>query len=173
MVRKLRLGRGQEDWKTITHDQVTEIYSLCSLGDRKEGYRVAGPDDAPSFFSPGLISKTHDIMYLASECSSGTVVLVASLRRYDLPANTIDQQSFGVVILTNPNSLSAVSSGMWLHHAGSRTPMPQVVRDALHSSQIPSKFPLPDDLPSPSGSLSDIPDTPQKGAFEFFVRRLA
>lgn len=97
MVRRLPLERGEENWQTITRDQVTEIYSLCALGDRKEGYRVAGPDAAPSFFAPTLLSKTHDITYLASECSSGTVVLVASLRRYDLPQNTIDEQSFGVV----------------------------------------------------------------------------
>lgn len=169
-VRK-RFRGAQEAPETLTADQVTEIYSLSALGGRREGYRVTGPDQAPSFFPPTLLSKTHDIVYLASETASGTVVVVASLRRYDLPANTVDQQSFGVVYV--PNSPSPVSSAMWLHHAGSRTPMPTPMKNALLSSQIPSKFPLPDDLPSSLGSLSDIPNTPQKGAFDSFVRRLA
>lgn len=171
MVRRLLRTGGQEDWKTLTRAQVTEIYSLCALGEQGEGYRVTGPDQAPSFFPATLLSKVHDIAYLASGTPSGTVVLVTSLRRYDLRKSTVDQQSFGIVYI--PSSPADVSSGMWLHHAGTRTPMPQPMRDTLLSSQIPTKFPLPDDLPNSSGSLADIADTPQKGTFEFFVRRLA
>lgn len=173
MVQRLPHRGGQEDWKTLTQAQVTEIYSLCALGDRKEGYRVAGPDEAPSFFSPDLLSKTHDIIYLASTTASGTVIMVANLRRYDLPDDTIDQQPFGVAYV--PDEASGVSSGMWLHHAphlGSRIPMPRPLRDALLSSSIPSKFPLPDDPPRASGPLSDLANTSHEGAFEIFIKRL-
>jgi hypothetical protein len=164
---------GREDWKTLTQTQVTEIYSLCALGDRQEGYRVAGPSEAPSFFPTDLLSKTHNIIFLASNTSSGTVVVVANLRRYDLQAATIDQQPFGVIY--DPNTPSKVASGMWLHHApyaGSRILMPQPVMDALLSSSIPSKFPLADDPPGLSGPLSDLANTGHEGAFKFFLKRL-
>lgn len=54
---------------------------------------------------------------LASQIASGTVVIVASLRRYDLRENTVDQQSFGVVYI--PGSTPDISSAMWKPVAGS------------------------------------------------------
>jgi hypothetical protein len=162
-----------EDWKTLDRFQVTEIYSACALGDRREGYNVADPYSAPSFFPQDLLLKTHDIVYLASQTSSGLIAMVANIRRYDLRDDAIDQQPFG--IMYDPTDRNDQSSGLWLHHAshfGRTMPMPAPMRVALLSSSIPLKFPLGDDPPHRSGPLSELAGTSHEGAFEALIKRL-
>lgn len=165
-MRKLKYN--QESWVTLTPKQEAEI-RLIIMPDH---YRVLQPHELPEFLPSSFRTQIINGIAMTSNISSGWI-LVANWQRLDIKAQAIDQEPFGIFLVSS--NASALSSGMYLHHGswpGRTTPIPFPVASSFLTTDISSLWPLTDPPPDTYGPLEDLKGTSHERALEAIIRKL-
>src|SRR5947208_134438 len=103
--------QNQESWDVITPAEEAEIRELVVPNQ----YRVILPHELPVFLPASLRNKIINGIVMATDVSSGWV-FVANWQRVEVNTREIDQEPFGIFLLSGSTNTPALSSGMYLHH---------------------------------------------------------
>lgn len=151
------------DWQPKPSIDFEALYVLCPIGE----YRVVTPEKIPpGIISPGLLSKTHNVLILCSGTSSGRVYAMMNFNRID--GGEIDQMPYAMAFDGN----ESIPSGVLIQHGsylGRTTPLPSDFYPYIAAS---GTYPLQEMPTSHSGSIYDLKIGSQEDAFRILVTTL-
>jgi hypothetical protein len=150
-------------WIKLNGDQASELFTLSKSIEFDPGYLVVPQSGIPSLFSPILKLKCDSAVVMSSTGDKGTVIFVCNALRVDHKDLAIDQEPFGIALL----STGAVESGLFLHHGnwhGRTTAVPPQFWDDVAASGLGNCCPGTQ-LPSSTGPFSDLAGTSHEQAF--------
>lgn len=151
------------DWQPKPSIDFEALYKLCPVSE----YRVVTPEVIPSgIISPGLLAKTHNVLILCSDTSSGRVYAMMNFNRID--GGEIDQMPYAMAFDGN----ESIPSGVLIQHgnySGTTTPLPADFYPYVAAS---GTYPLQEMPTSHSGSIYDLKIGSQEEAFHILVNAI-
>src|SRR5579872_3050739 len=126
----------QPSWIPLTHEQKDEFSAIRDALGSDPRYFVVPQEKIPSVYSPIFREKLDSALIMSSTGPQGTVFLGVNALRVDSKARAIDEEPFGVAIL----STGHMESGVFLHHGDwpgrTRTVVPNGFWDAVVASGV-------------------------------------
>lgn len=153
-------------WTELDGNLESELRALKNSVNYDPGYRVVPQSEIPGIFSLALKNKCNSAVVMTSTGAHGTVIFVCNALRVDRKAGAIDQEPFGIALLS---STGAAGSGVFLHHGNweGRTSrgLPDQFWEQVAASGVGNFFPG-NHLPLCStGALSNLSGTSHGHAF--------
>jgi hypothetical protein len=148
------------DWQEKPIIEFHDLSQICPVGE----YRVVSPQAIPSgIISPGLLAKTHSVLFLCSGTVNGRIYTVMNFNRID--GQEVDQMPFAIAFEGN----EPLPSGVLVQHAdypGRTTPLPTDFYQYITAS---GTYPLREMPLNDAGLIQNLNIGSQDEAFRILV----
>lgn len=155
----------------LSAEHIEQFNQQCPLNE----YRVVRPSDLSQgllkIVPNGLWAKTDSLFLMSSGSAVATAYCMINCNRWDFKASAIDQEPIFFATFGGNPRLDA----MVLHHGdwpGRTTVVPQEFFNYLQSSGLGNYYPISSIPATMSGSIFDLSNTAQSGAFDAGVKRI-